>query len=163
MLSTRWNLMRPQLFQGDGRGPPMKPPLILLIDDEPLILIDLEEQLADAGFEVLTASDAADGLARFNERADDLRVVVTDIRLGKGWDGWDVGREIRAAVPLMPVIYMSGDSSAEWASRGVPGSVMIAKPFAIVQLTTAIAQLLNQADAALAPPHPTGPDAPRSE
>jgi DNA-binding response OmpR family regulator len=141
----------------------MTPPLILLIDDEPLILMDLEAQLVDAGFEVVTASDGAEGLATFKDRADDLRVVVTDIRLGNGPNGWDVGREMRAAVPTMPIIYVSGDSAAEWASRGVPGSVMIGKPFAIVQLTTAIAQLLNQADATVAQPHPSVPETPQSE
>jgi two-component system cell cycle response regulator CpdR len=38
---------------------------------------------------------------------------------------------------------MSGDSAVEWASEGVPKSIMLAKPFAIVQLVTAVSQLLN--------------------
>jgi ABC-type proline/glycine betaine transport system permease subunit len=38
---------------------------------------------------------------------------------------------------------MSGSSAEDWASKGVPHSVMIAKPFAPAQLVTAVAQLLN--------------------
>jgi hypothetical protein len=38
---------------------------------------------------------------------------------------------------------MSGDSAEEWASKGVPISIMLAKPFAPAQLVTAVAQLLN--------------------
>ncbi len=47
----------------------------------------------------------------------------------------------------MPLIYMSGDSSGEWASQGVPNSIMIGKPFAFPQLITALSMLLNEADA----------------
>lgn len=72
--------------------------------------------------------------------------MVTDIRMGKGQNGWDVGRHVREAVPTMPVICMSGDSSSDWASQGVLNSVMIAKPFAFPQLITAISTLLNASD-----------------
>ncbi|WP_311202806.1 MULTISPECIES: hypothetical protein [unclassified Mesorhizobium] len=43
----------------------------------------------------------------------------------------------------MPVIYISGDSAVHWPSEGVPNSVMIAKPFFMPQITTALATLLN--------------------
>jgi hypothetical protein len=38
---------------------------------------------------------------------------------------------------------MSGDSAEEWASKGVPNSIMLSKPFAPAQLSTAVSQLLN--------------------
>jgi hypothetical protein len=40
---------------------------------------------------------------------------------------------------------MSGDSAFEWHAQGVPGSVMIQKPFVMAQIVTALSQLLNQA------------------
>ena len=43
----------------------------------------------------------------------------------------------------MPVIYMTGTHSEQWASKGVPNSVLLAKPFAPAQLVTAISKLLN--------------------
>jgi hypothetical protein len=46
----------------------------------------------------------------------------------------------------MPVVYMSGDSSPEWSSKGVPNSLMVAKPFAPAQIITAVSTLLNAAD-----------------
>jgi hypothetical protein len=30
----------------------------------------------------------------------------------------------------MPVVYITGDSTHDWSSKGVPDSVVIAKPFA---------------------------------
>ena len=35
------------------------------------------------------------------------------------------------------------DSAEDWASKGVPNSIMLAKPFAPAQLVTAVAQLIN--------------------
>jgi hypothetical protein len=38
---------------------------------------------------------------------------------------------------------MSGKDADDWASKGVPNSIMLAKPFAPAQLVTAVSQLLN--------------------
>ena len=72
--------------------------------------------------------------------------MITDIRLSAGPDGWAVARRARELVPNMPVVYMSGDSSQEWSSKGVPNSLMVAKPFAPAQIITAVSTLLNAVD-----------------
>jgi hypothetical protein len=46
---------------------------------------------------------------------------------------------------------MSGKDADDWASKGVPNSIMLAKPFAPAQLVTAVSQLLN-ASPPIAPP-----------
>jgi hypothetical protein len=38
---------------------------------------------------------------------------------------------------------MSGAAAEEWASQGVPNSILLHKPFAPAQLVLAITQLLN--------------------
>jgi len=38
---------------------------------------------------------------------------------------------------------MSGAHPQSWASKGVPYSIMLTKPFALAQLVTAVSQLLN--------------------
>jgi DNA-binding response OmpR family regulator len=45
--------------------------------------------------------------------------------------------------PELPVIYLTASDSHDWASLGVPNSVLIAKPFAPAQVLTAVSQLLN--------------------
>jgi hypothetical protein len=45
--------------------------------------------------------------------------------------------------PTVPVIYMTGTDGGEWASKGVPNSVLLSKPFAPAQIVTAVASLLN--------------------
>jgi DNA-binding response OmpR family regulator len=124
----------------------MQPATVLVVDDDALVLKVLNDELTDAGFEVVAARDGSRAIAELNKTATRFKAVITDVKLGTGPDGWDVGRRARELVPNMPVVYLSGDSSHEWSSKGVPDSVMIAKPFAPVQLVTAISMLITKAD-----------------
>jgi DNA-binding response OmpR family regulator len=116
---------------------------ILIVEDEPLILLDVETGLQEAGFEVVAAHNAAEAIAAFDAEPDRFKALVTDIRLGAGQSGWDLARHLRQAKPTLPVIYISGDSAVHWGAEGVPGSVMISKPFALPQIITALSTLLN--------------------
>ena len=118
--------------------------LLLLVEDEPVISLTLETVLDDAGFAVLTAASGAEAIAVLDGRIDDIAGVVTDIRLVGNMTGWDVARHARTLKAGVAVVYMSGDSAADWSSEGVPLSVMLSKPFADAQLVTAISTLLNQ-------------------
>jgi hypothetical protein len=51
----------------------------------------------------------------------------------------------RKTNPDFPVVYMSAKYAEDWVSKGVPNSIMLAKPFALAQLVTAVSQLLNAA------------------
>ena len=74
------------------------------------------------------------------------RALVTDINLSPSEiDGWDVARHAREIDPNFPIVYMSGKDADDWASQGVPNSIMLAKPFAPAQLVTAVSNLLNAA------------------
>ena len=116
---------------------------ILVVEDDQTIQSVIEEALSDGGFEITIASsgEQAVELMGANPR---FRALVTDINLGRNrMDGWDVARHARESKPDMPIIYMTGDSADEWASKGVPNSILLSKPFAPAQLVTAVAQLLN--------------------
>jgi len=76
-------------------------------------------------------------------RLTKYRALVTDINLRDSMDGWEVAKRAREIDPEFPVVYMSGAHAEDWASKGVPNSIMLAKPFAPAQLVTAVSQLLN--------------------
>ena len=116
---------------------------ILVVEDEPLILLDVETALQESGFEVVTAHNAAEAIAAFDAEPERFKGLITDIRLGAGKSGWDVARHLRQANSTLPVIYVSGDSAVHWGAEGVPESVMIAKPFVLPQIITALSTLLN--------------------
>jgi CheY-like chemotaxis protein len=58
-------------------------------------------------------------------------------------EGWEVARRAREKNAEFLVVYMTGDSPDEWASKGAPNSILLSKPFAPAQLVTAVVQLLN--------------------
>ena len=119
--------------------------LILLVEDDDLIRDLLEEAMTEAGFALVIATNGTTALTELGADAMRFRAVVSDIKLGDGPNGWAVVRHARELAPEMPVVYMSGDSGAEWASNGVPHSVMVPKPFVAAQIITAVAALLNTA------------------
>jgi CheY-like chemotaxis protein len=76
------------------------------------------------------------------------RALVTDINLGPGSStGWEIAKRAREIKPDLAVIYMTGNSGHQYASNGVPNSMILPKPFAPAQLIAAVAQLLNEGQA----------------
>nr|WP_043626511.1 response regulator [Ensifer sp. ZNC0028] len=120
---------------------------LLLVEDESLLLLEFEQALADAGFNIIAAAGGRDALQILNAPPTPIQGLVTDIRLGAPPDGWDLARGAREIDPQIPVVYVSGDSARDWGSKGVPNSIMLEKPFAMAQLVTAISQLLNEISA----------------
>ncbi len=119
-------------------------PIILVVEDDELLQTLAEETLGEGGFKVLLASSGEKALELLDTANEKFRALVTDINLGRDkLNGWDVARHAREINPAFPVVYMSGDSVADWAALGVPNSLMLSKPFAPAQLLTAVSQLLN--------------------
>ena len=125
-------------------------PNILVVEDDPLIQSIVEETLADGGFEIIIASSAENAIELLDLQKVKYRALVTDINMGHDkLDGWDVARRAREINTGVPVVYMTGASSEDWASKGVPSSILLRKPFAPAQLLTAVSQLLNAGDASI--------------
>ena len=119
-------------------------PTILVVEDDHLIQSVVEEALKEGGFQIVMASSGEHAIELLDSAQGKYRALVTDINLGRNSrEGWEVARHARETDPAFPVVYMSGDSAEDWASKGVPNSIMLAKPFAPAQLVTAVAQLLN--------------------
>jgi len=120
-------------------------PTILYIEDDHLIAVSIVLVLEDAGFDVDHAADGVAAIAKLEQSERDYVAMISDVRLPKGIDGWQIGRRARELNPAMPVVYVSGDSAMDWAASGVPNSVMLQKPFANAQLVTAVTSMINEA------------------
>lgn len=115
---------------------------ILVVDDDSSVRDVVEEVLSDGGFRPKTASTGEEAVTLLNTNR--YRAVIIDIAFGRDHvKGWAIARRARAFDPDMPVMYITGGNADEWAIQGVPNSVLIAKPFAPIQLLTAVSQLLT--------------------
>ena len=117
--------------------------VILVVEDDHAIQSVVEEALTDGGFEPAIAASGEEAVTLLMGGLTKYRALVTDINLRDSMDGWEVAKRAREIDPEFPVVYMSGAHAEDWASKGVPNSIMLAKPFAPAQLVTAVSQLLN--------------------
>jgi DNA-binding NtrC family response regulator len=118
-------------------------PTILVIEDEYPIQFLVEEALSGGRFEPAFTSSGEEAVTLLKGMKGKYRALVTDISLRGTMDGWEVAQQAREIDPEFPIVYVSGASAADWASKGVPNSIMLEKPFAAAQLVTAISNLLN--------------------
>lgn len=102
------------------------PVSVLVVEDEPLILDVVADELSDAGFEVLQATTGEEAVAII-EGAQSIDLVLTDIRLPGRLDGWSVAEQARQRFSAVPVIYVTGYSGEP--ARQVPDSILLMKPY----------------------------------
>jgi DNA-binding response OmpR family regulator len=115
---------------------------LLLVEDEPLVAMSLADALEECGFRVSLCGTGFDAL-NYIEMEDSITAIVTDIRLGNGPDGWEVARRAREHFPCAKVVYITGDSAAEYSTEGVPKSVILQKPFPTAELVDTVSSLLH--------------------
>ena len=120
-------------------------PVVMVVEDEYDLQGIVEEALIEGGFETDILSSGEEALTLFRGGLKNYKVLVTDVGLKGRLSGWEVAAQFRETDPGFPIVYMSGAHADEWASKGVPNSIMLTKPFAPAQLVTAVSQLLNGA------------------
>ena len=126
-------------------APPMSSsgPRILYVEDEVMILQVGTMVLEQSGLRVTALSSGEEAVRAIDDPENEFRALIADVDLGSGASGWDVARRARQRSSRLPIIYVTGGSAHEWPSQGVPGSVLVRKPYALAQLTTAVFDALR--------------------
>jgi len=109
---------------------------ILVVEDQPLLLLDLADQLAECGHHALTAGSARTA-ARLLDT--DIDALVTDIELGDGPDGLALARLAAQARPDLPIVVVSAGVSPTRAQLPA-GAVFIPKPYRVSDILAALQQ-----------------------
>jgi len=115
-------------------------PPLLLVEDGPLNLVSTQTALEEEGYRVVAARHSAlalDVLAR------PVCALITDIRLPGPFDGWQIAREARARWPDIPVVYVTGEGDEDWPRKGVPGSLLLQKPYTAGKLLATVERLIG--------------------
>ncbi len=125
-------------------------PRILIIDDDSNVRELIQQMLAPAGYEILTAADGKEGVRVFREQGADL--VITDIVMPEQ-EGLETIRKLLADFPDLKIIVMSGGGGL-----GEPGNYLhmaemfgakysFEKPVPRVKLLAAVRELVGPGDA----------------
>ena len=112
---------------------------ILVVDDEPTITRMVGMMLGPRGHDVTLASSGEEALARLDEASFDL--ILSDLGLGAGLNGWDLLDQVRQRAPGTRFIVSTGWGAqidpADVVARG--GEGLLAKPYRLTDLLHAIA------------------------
>jgi CheY-like chemotaxis protein len=119
-------------------GTVRKIPVVLIVEDEPLIRIGAVKFTEDAGFEVIEAA-SADEAIRILECRGDIRVVFTDIHMPGSMDGLKLAHAVRNRWPPIKIIVTSGRDMI--TEHDLPeGGRFFAKPYDPIEITDALRQ-----------------------
>lgn len=120
--------------------------MILLVDDEPHVIRVLRLMLEREGYEVASANDGAEALAKMDLRRPD--VMVSDIQMA-GMDGRELCRTARArypeaAFPIFVMTSMTASNEREWVKE-LANVDFLEKPLSPRQLIARLAAHFTRA------------------
>ncbi|MWJ26697.1 response regulator [Halomonas sp. ZH2S] len=120
---------------------------VLVVDDEPNIVLSLEFLMEQAGFDVVTAEDGESALACVKDTVPDL--ILLDISL-PGISGFDVLEQLRADSDKahLPIIMLTAHGREVEREKGMAlgADDYITKPFSTQALVSKVKALLAETD-----------------
>ena len=116
---------------------------ILLVEDEPFVREATCSILENAGFCVLSATDACDAIRLYEECKRPIDLIVTDLVL-PGKTGQELGEDLRTRSPELSVLVTSGYGNAEGDTEdAAKRTYFLAKPYSRRGLMDKIEGILN--------------------
>ncbi|MBT2970805.1 MAG: two-component system response regulator [gamma proteobacterium symbiont of Ctena orbiculata] len=118
--------------------------IILIVDDEPNIVLSVEYLMKREGYEVVTASDGQEAMEKISQSPPDL--LILDVMMPRK-NGFEVCREIRTdpALSTMPILILSAKGREAEIKKGISlgADGYITKPFSTHDLVDKVNQLLQ--------------------
>jgi two-component system alkaline phosphatase synthesis response regulator PhoP len=116
---------------------------ILVIEDEPQMLLGLRDNLELEGYEVATAADGDEGLTKAASFNPDL--VILDVMLPRK-NGFDVCRELRARFVTTSIVMLTARSAETDKVLGLElgADDYVTKPFSITELLARVRAVLRR-------------------
>ena len=114
---------------------------VLVVEDEPLIMIGAIQALEAAGFEVLDAYDAEHALVKLDQRPD-VKAVFTDVNMPGRYDGVALARLVHERRPDVSILVTSGLMKLQ-TSDLPDGGRFVPKPYDGDQIAALIRELVD--------------------
>ena len=124
------------------RAPVLNHPVVLLVEDEPLVRTLQVDILRDADFWVLEAQDADEAFETLKRRPD-VRAVLTDVDMPGSLDGFEFARLVAQGWPDVGVLVISGKTAPEPGDLP-PSALFAAKPVKPDDLVELLRSVMSQ-------------------
>jgi two-component system, cell cycle sensor histidine kinase and response regulator CckA len=118
---------------------------ILVVEDDDAVLSFICHVLQKAGYQVLTAENGEEAIARFHENRDNIELVLSDVILPRknGKEVYDTVKKVR---PSLPFIFISGYTGEAIVDRDLQQEqiTLLQKPVSGKDLLRQIRQALDR-------------------
>ena len=118
---------------------------VLLVEDEPSLVLTLSDRLVSEGYQVETARDGEQGLSR--ALAGSFDIILLDVMLPGGRDGFEVCRELRSRGVEVPIVMLTARGQVVDRVVGLKlgADDYVTKPFEMIELLARIEALFRRA------------------
>jgi DNA-binding NtrC family response regulator len=115
---------------------------ILVVDDEPQMLIAINETLQRSGYSITTAGSGMEAIGRLKEKY--FRLVVTDMRM-PGISGLELLRKVKTLTPQTPVVLLTAYGTVQNAVDAMKDGAFdyLLKPFSSESLENVVRRALE--------------------
>lgn len=121
-MASQTETTNPQATAQDDR------PVILIVEDEALTIMDLGDVLEDGGYDTVQCASAERALSILQARPD-ICGLVTDVELSGRVNGFELANSVAQARPELPILIVSGRAAPD-PDRMPAGAQFIARPCA---------------------------------
>lgn len=121
---------------------------VLVVDDEPSVLMLMKRTMEHAGFQVTPCASPVEALDFLRDGRNEFDCLVTDITMPV-MDGLELSRAAQALKPELPIVLCSGFSvSLNQHEAQLPGLyAFLKKPFQTRELTNLVSRVISDARA----------------
>lgn len=113
---------------------------VLVVEDEPLIRMDVVDQLEDEGYRVFEAATADQAIGILEDEPS-IRLLFTDIDMPGSMDGLKLAAAVRDRWPPVKIVVTSGHRSIDVADLP-DGSIFFSKPYRHKAVVASFRELL---------------------
>jgi CheY-like chemotaxis protein len=114
--------------------------VVLVVEDEPLMLMDALDVVTEAGFQAIGAKNADEAIRILESRAD-IRVVFTDVNMPGSMDGIKLAHAVRDRWPPIEIIVTSGLTVENVQELLPERGIFFPKPYTPAQVASALKRL----------------------
>jgi CheY-like chemotaxis protein len=116
-------------------------PVVLVVEDEPLLRILAVEVVEEAGFMAIEARDADEAVVLLESRTD-ITLLFTDIDMPGSMDGLNLAHAVRNRWPPIKILVVSGKE--RYQSCHLPtNSCFFGKPYRAAALVDALRSMVG--------------------
>ena len=114
--------------------------VVLVVEDEPLVRLDIADCLSDEGFDVIEAANADEAINALKAN-DRIRLLFTDVDMPGSMDGLKLATLASERWPPVSIIVTSGHRLVEISD--IPdGSVFFAKPYSHAAIVASVREMV---------------------